>query len=444
MISKVNSFLIKNKLSATVIFLTFILFLGFFLRHYNYLSYPRHGATFDEFAWTWLGINLIKEKTPISWSPHPIYKEIKEIRYQGAAFLLVKPYLEHPPFFGIIAGSFAIIRGAEDMYDATLHRVRPLALMLGVFSILMLFLLVEDLYGRRIALVSSFLYATVPTIVIGSRILQNENFLIPFWLLSIYLINKYLKSGRKRFRNLAAAVAGLLSLAKVPWLVVGLSLSMVLSYKNKWKDAFIVMAITLCLFSIFLIYGVYYDKELFTALWKLQLARYDISFSGFFGVFRDPLLVDRFYIDGWIYFGWFSIFAVSKEFRKHFLILIPFVAYLILYIFAIPNEPAHGWYRFPFYPFLLIATALVLKEELKKTTLVSLLFVFIVGLSLLANTWQVAFGFSYLVYRIFIIVGALSVLLPLWWKKNFKFQALYIWIPLFILLNIWSVLSYIE
>lgn len=421
-----------------------IFILGVFLRYSNFERYPRHGATFDEFAWTWLGINLIQKGIPISWSPHTQYKERKEIRYQGAGFLIVRPYLEHPPFFGLVAGSFAIINGAGDMYDVTLGKIRPLALILGAFSLLMIFLLTKEIYDKKVALLTSLLYATVPTIVVGSRIVQNENFLIPFWLLSLYFITRYLKSGKKKFRNLAALIAGLLSLAKVPWLVVGLSLSLILSFKKRWRDAFITAGITLSFFSLFIIYGVFYDKELFTALWKLQLARYDISFSGFFGVFKDPLLVDRFYLDGWIYFGWFSIFLIAREFKRHFLILIPFIAYLILYIFAIPNEPGHGWYRFPLYPFLLISSALVLREELKKTTLISLLFIFIVGLSLLANTWQVVFGFSYPIYRIFIIVAALSVLLPLWGKRVFKFSALYFWILLFALLNIWSVFEYLE
>lgn len=424
--------------------LIIVLVIGFLLRLHNLTVWPRHGATFDEFAWTWLGINLIQKEIPISWSPHTQYKERKEIKYQGAAFLIVKPYLEHPPLFGLVAGSFAIANGAKDMYDVTLGKIRPLALILGMFSILMIFLLTKEIYDKKVALLTSLLYATVPTIVIGSRIVQNENFLIPFWLLSLYLITRYLKSGKKKFRNLAALIAGLLSLAKVPWLVVGLSLSLILSFKNRWKDTFITVGITLSFFLLFVIYGLFYDKELFINLWKLQLARYDISFSGFFSILKDPLLVDRFYVDGWIYFGWFSIFFKASEFKKHFLLLIPFIAYLTLYIFAIPNEPAHGWYRFPFYPFLFIASALVLKEELKKISLISLLFIFIVGLSLLANTWQITFGFSYTIYRVFIFVAALSVLLPLWEMRIFKSQTLYSWILLFILLNIWSVFAYLE
>lgn len=417
--------------------------MGTILRYDKFRTIPRHGATFDEFAWTWLGINLIQKHAPISWSSQPQYKERFHLKYQGAAFWIVRPYLEHPPLFGIVAGSFALLNGASDMYQVTLGEIRPLALFLGAFSVFIVFLLSKEIYGREVAIIASLLYATVPTIVIGSRIVQNENFLIPLWLSSLYLILRYLKTNKKRFRNAAGILAGLLSLAKVPWLVVGLSISIILSYKGKWRDAFIVSAVTALFFSLFIIYGFLIDKELFLSLWRLQLARYDISFSGFFSIFKDPLLVDRFYLDGWILFGWLSIFLLLKDLKKNFAVVIPFIAYFVTYIFGIPNEPAHGWYRYPFYPFLLISSALVIREEFKKTSFISLFFILIVGLSLLSNTWQSAFGFSYIVYRLFILLAALPIFYLLWRNKTSS-KLIFAWFIVFLILNIASVLLYVE
>lgn len=423
-----------------------ILGFGLFLRYDNFQTLPRHGATFDEFAWTWLGVNLIQTGVPISWSPQPQYKQRQEIKYQGAAFLIVKPYLEHPPLFGLVAGGFALFNGAKDMYDVTLAKMRPLALILGIFSITMIFFLAKEVYGVAVGLFASLLYATVPTLVIGSRIVQNENFLIPFWLLSLFLVTRYLKTGRKRLRNIAAVIAGLLSLAKVPWLVIGLSLSMILSFKGKWRDAILVGIITMMIFSAFIAYGIYFDRELFINLLKLQTARYDISFTGFFSIFTDPLLVDRFYIDGWIYFGWFSMFALLRDIKKHYLLIVPFIGYLVLFIFAIPNEPAHGWYRYPFYPFLIIASTVLLVDELKKISLISMIFILLVGLSLLANSWQNAFGFSFVIHRLFILLSAIPILFILW--NNIKGKAPFLliafWLILFLALNTVTVLSYRE
>ena len=419
--------------------------LGTILRHDRFRTIPRHGATFDEFAWTWLGINLIQKQEPISWSSQPQYNNRVHLKYQGAAFWIVKPYLEHPPLFGLVAGSFALANGAKDMYDVNLAKIRPLAVMLGIFSILMIYLLTKELYGTGVALFSSLLYSTVPTVVVGSRIVQNENFLIPFWLLSLYLIIKYLKSGKKKFRNFTAVVAGLLSLAKIPWLIVGFSIALVLAYKNKVKDSLFVSLVTLIFFSTFFLYGFYFDKDLFLNLWKLQIARYDISFSGLFSIFRDPLLVDWFYLDGWIYLGWFSIILLARDFKKYFLILIPFISYFVLYIFVIPNEPAHGWYRYPFYPFLLTSLAVTIREEIKKTTLLTPLTLFVVGLALMFNTWEKSLGFSFPVYRLSIIIWSIPIIALIYPINRLKILSKWILIlsiTLFIILNILAVVNF--
>ena len=429
-----------------LIFLILIIILAFWLRSFNNTTIPRHGATFDEFAWTWLGINLIQKGVPISWSPHSQYKERYHLRYQGAAFWIVKPYLEHPPLFGIVAGTSALLSGAKNMHSVTLTNMRRLPLALGVLSIVALFLFTNSLYGRTIAFISTILYATIPTIVIGSRIVQNENFLIPFWLLSLYLIDRYLGTNKRWMRNIAAIIAGLLILAKVPWLVVSLSLGTILFYKGKWRDALFVGVTAAGFFALFIVYGIYFDRQLFFDLWRLQVARYDISFDGLYSIFTNPLLVDRYYLDGWILFGWFSMFLLLKEIKQHLFLLLPFIAYLIFYVFAIPNEPAHGWYRYPFYPFLVVSSVVVLQQEWKKLSLVSIFFLFFVGLALLHNTWKELFGFSFFVYRTFIFLTIVPILYFVWKNKDGGIPKIFliVWFALFILFSIFSVIVYRE
>lgn len=446
--TKIISILKSNKKFLTILFLVLILFLGFYLRHQNLTIYPRHGATFDEFAWTWLGINLIQEKVPISWSPHPLYEDIDEIKYQGASFLLVKPYLEHPPFFGLVAGSFALVNGVEDMYDVTLSKIRPLALLLGVFSILMLFLLMNELYGRRIALISALLYATIPTIVIGSRIVQNENFFIPFWLLSLFLISKYLKNNKSIFRNLVAIICGLLILSKIPWIAAAFSIVLIFLALKKYKDIFKFLLIVIPIALIYFLYGFYFDKDLFLNLWNLQLNRYDLSFDSIFALFLKPYLVDRFYTDGWIIFGWIAMFLLFlKDKKKNLFIISGFISYFLIFLTAIPDEPSHGWYRYPFYPFLIASIAVFIKDYFAKNWLLTFIFLVFIGTSLLAHTWNEMFGFSYLIFRLSIFTWMIT-LIPYYFKQEkllslAKFTS-YSWLTLFIVMNIWAVTFYKE
>lgn len=436
----------RNKIF--VIFFFLILVLGFVLRSNNLNTWPRQGATFDEYAWTWQGISLIKNHTPSSWSPHPEYKNFKHVIYQKTHFRIVTPYLEHPPVFGLIAGSFAYLRGVHDIFELKLSDIRPLAVILGLLSLGFLFLFVREIYETKLALLASLLYATVPTVVIGSRIVQNENFFIPFWILSLFLISKFLKTKNPWLRNLAALICGLLILAKIPWVAAALSIVIIFLALKKYKDTAKFLAIVIPIAFLFVVYGFYFDRSLFTSLMSLQIARYDLTFNSIFALFQKPYLVDRFYTDGWIYFGWFSmILLFLKDFKKNLIIIAAFLAYLLIFLSGIPDEPGHGWYRYPFYPFLIISTAIFLKDYFIKKWLYTFIFLVFIGTSLFQLTWATVFGFSYLIFRISIIGWSIS-LLPLFINKKptiklASFVSLF-WFGAFILMNIWGVLLYNE
>lgn len=420
-----------------------ILILGFVLRYHHFREIPRHGATFDEFAWTWLGINIINDGVPKSWSSQPQYSHREHLIYQGAAFWIVTPYLEHPPLFGLVAGSFAKLRGVDTMYELTLAKIRPLSLLLGSYSILIVFLLTSVLYNRRAGLLAALFYASVPTVVVGSRLVQNENFFIPLWLTSLLFINYYLSSKNVLFRNFSILLVSLLPLAKVPWVVAGISVVLLLTYSNKWKDAIYTGISMVIFFSSFFLYGYLTDKNLFLALWGLQLARYDITFSGLFSIFTKPLLVDWYYLDGWIYFGWLAIFLLFQDLKKYAFIILPFLSYLLIYVFAIPDEPSHGWYRYPFYPFLIISVALFIDKQILKPSLAIIIFLFLTGFSMLQNGWANMFGFSYLIYRGYIMLASIPVFFIMWFKTFSKYSAYYIYlmIILLIILNILSIMT---
>lgn len=428
------------------ILLVLILILGFFLRQDKIDMWPRTGATFDEYAWTWLGMSLIQSGIPQSWSPLPAYTNRKLITYQKAYFVLVKPYLEHPPLFGLVAGSWAMLNGAKNIFEVDIAHIRGLALLLGVLSIFILYVFAAEVYGYKIGLLSAFIYTIVPTIVIGSRIVENENFFIPFFLLSLYFVSKFIKTNNSRYRNIAAVICGLLSLAKVPWLAAALAIVLIFFYLRKFKDAWKFLSIVIPIFILYIVYGFYYNAHLFIALMTFQLQRYDLTFNSIFALFTSPYLVDRFMVDGWIYFGWFAIFLLMvKDFKKNFFVLIPFLAYFAVFIFAIPNEPSHGWYRYPFYPFMVVSTALFLKEYFSKNYFLTFLFLIFTGLSMLELSWAKSIGFSFIVFRSFLLLFGIS-LAPLFLPKTKKIAYLSSYFSLIIisLLSFWSVLRYNE
>ena len=422
--------------------------MGFLLRFHNYTVWPRLGATFDEYAWTWQGMNIIQHGVPSSWSPHPQYTDAKDITYQKTHFRIVKPFLEHPPLFGIFAGGFALLSGANDMYDLTINHIRPLALILGTISMLLVYLLTKNIYDRKTAILGTILYATIPTIVVGSRILQNENFLIPCFLLTLYVTSKYIRSKKKRYRNLILLLCFGLVLTKIPWIAVGISIFGIFLFYKKYTDALLVFAAVISGLAAFAVYGYYYDWNLFINLWKLQANRYDLAFSSIFALFQKPYLVDRFYTDGWIYFGWFAfVLLLVKDIRKNIFIIAPVLSYFLIFMAGIPDEAGHGWYRYPFYPFLIISIALFMREYFAKNFLLTFFFLALVGSSLLDLTWEKTFGFSVVALRICLIMWSL-VLIPYFplFRNRVKFARVlsYGWFVIFILMNVWASLIYNE
>ena len=427
--------------------LVFILLLGFFLRFHNYDKFPRHGATFDEFAWTWQGISLWQNHVPTSWSPHYQYKNYELKKFQGAWVRLVTPYLEHPPFFGLVAGGFALITGSKEMFDISLSQIRILSLILGVLSIFLVFVLARKLYGDFVGLLSALLYATIPSIVIGSRIVQNENFLIPIMLVIWLITLRYLESRKTWQRNLVAVLCGLLVLAKIPWSAVTLAVCLLLAKEKRWTDAFIIGLVAVGFFSLFFLYGWYYDWQTFVSLWGLQLARAKIGLGNVLALFTHPYLVDRLYPDGWIYFGWLATFILSLNFKRHFKLLIPLLAYFLIFVFAIPGVEAQGWYRSPFYPFLIIASAVVIKKILDQPGLLNLFFFFLIASSAFLWGWEEIFGISTTLFRTIVILGTASLLPSAFWQKNFTSlgkRATYFWLIIFLILNILSVLTHVH
>lgn len=428
------------------ILLLFILALSLYLRSNNLYTWPRTGATFDEYAWTWLGINLIQNHMPESWSRHPQYTFRKDIKYQTVPFTLVKPYLEHPPLFGLFVGSYALLTGIKDMYHVDISGIRGFAVILGILSIIFIYLFSKEVYGLGVGLLSALIYATVPTIVVGSRIVQNENFFVPFFLLSLFLIAKYLKTNNPCLRNGAGVICGLLTLAKVPWIVAALSIFAIFFFLKRYKDAFKFIVVVIPIFLLFFVYGIYFDQKLFFSLWNLQLHRYDIAFNSIFALFTSPYLADRFLIDGWIYFAWFAIFLLfTKDLKKNYMVVFPFLTYFLIFIFAIPNEPSHGWYRYPFYPFLIVSISLFIKEYFNKNYLLTFMFLVFTGMSLLQLSWEQSFGFSFFAFRFFLIWFLISML-PVFFAQTRKITSIFNFLSFFFLflLSIWSILNYNE
>ncbi len=392
-----------NKKAIFVLLSLICLIVSFVYRNKYYWNFPPVADTFDEYASAWLGLSLLRGGIPTSWSFLSVYRSgivkdskldlvgtkisvnnivptlgnygsfakpislTKEVSLEGykSYFDIVSPYLEHPPLGGVIVGMPAYSGGVKEFSEVTLSLIRKPFVFYGAISTLLVIILSYLWYGKKVAIVSGFIYATVPTVVFGSRLALPENILTLVILLEVVLIEYYRKTRKNYFIVLAILIAFIAPLIKL----FGLAACLIGFWyfiwivKNK-KIAFYFLAAGILSLLIFTAYGFFYDKNTFISAVVYNGTRF---FAGPTLLLTKILIprVTKIFLDGWIFFGWMALFVLAfvKE-NKHRALMVPAFSYLIGLMFFGGED--FGWYRMPLYPFLLIAAGYLVVEVISK------------------------------------------------------------------------------
>ncbi|MBI2327299.1 hypothetical protein HYU92_03165 [Candidatus Curtissbacteria bacterium] len=106
------------------ILLLLITILGLILRFLDYDKFPPFDATKDEFFYSWAGMSLIQTGTPKSWSIFNAYPDGELVYKWGTWYRLVSPWLDKPPLYSLITGSWVLLNGARDLFDVRLSILR--------------------------------------------------------------------------------------------------------------------------------------------------------------------------------------------------------------------------------------------------------------------------------------------------------------------------------
>lgn len=369
--------------------------LGYHLRLQQFSAFPPIGDTRDEVKSVFNGISLIKRGVPESWSWWDDYGEFPVQNIRGSDYRLVKPWFEEPPLFGSLLGSYAIWKGMDSYEKVDAGALRWPMLKIGAFDIFLLFILVYLISGFWEATVASLIYATVPTIVLSSRLPLAENFLITLFLLSLLLFVLYLKKNSKLVLLVCSLTAGVAILVKQTGVYIPATIFFLLIAHQKIKPALQVIAIS----SIFLLswfaFGYYYNWSLFIHLQGIfsgREIRLPSMIINLFDTFR--ISEKTMSTDGWMIWGWISVvaFAFLEKIRKkklsRLVLSLAIGSYLV--VFAVMSGHSKGWYRFPFHPFLSWAIAAVFINFVKEPSfLYSFFFVAIAGFaSLISGTGE--------------------------------------------------------
>lgn len=370
-----------NKKRIFWLIIILIMLLGYRLRIQNYSSVPLPGQSTDEYSNTWVGLSLIRLGLPVGISglvgikDYPTYinpDRIFSSTVPGGALAISYPWFDHPPLMGLLTGTFAYIRGDRNFEDVSVVTIRKPMIALGVITVGLVFVLTTLWFDPMTGVISSILYATSPLIVIGSRMVQSENGLVPVWLISMIFLSLATKRNDPNLVRLGAIFAGLAVLFKLSGAVAVISGAFIIG-KN-WKRLIEFLVISLSIAFLFVFYGMAIDSFEFMAVFLSNANRaYGIGLDAVYDLLVSTKITSTKYLtDGWPLVGWLSIFYISATKNKPTLPIIACVAsYLAIYILF--GSASYGWYRIPFMPFLFIAGGHLIAEGLKRPTFASLL-----------------------------------------------------------------------
>mgnify|MGYP001565998181 CR=1 FL=1 len=354
-----------------------IILLGNYLREFNYGLVPHPGEIADEYSYGWAGLSLIKDKYPISWSSLNSYKttedkkinvdEIYDKDPQRPPFPIVKPWFDHPPLLGLTTGGYAYLKGVREYQDASVAILRRPMLKIAILTTILIFILGWRLYSPGVGLLSALLYSTIPTTLISSRLALMENVIIPLFLGSLIFADLYIKHKKKLYWLIALVFCSVAMLFKLSAVAIGISLILIALYAGKKGKRFLVTSSVFAIIMpllIFIIYGAYYDWNVFVDTLAKNSQRFYGAGAEIFlsAVAGSRFTTTKFLTDGWIILGWISLFSVSlSEWNKTkggTILTIAALSYLVVFILF--GSESYGWYKFPFFPFIILATSKLL------------------------------------------------------------------------------------
>lgn len=362
---------------ATILALILVLILGNKLREFSYASVPNPGEVRDEYSFGWLGISILKYRYPIAWSGIAGYKEhdlqkinvdnIFDKNPEAPLFPIDKPWFDHPPLFGLVTGGYAYLKGADQFVDASVILLRRPMLKIALLTTIMIFILATRLYGRSVGLLSALLYSTIPTTVISSRLALAENGYVPLFLAAIVLAHYYLSNKEIRYWYMAVVFAAIALLFKLSAVAIAISLFFVVLAYGKGKKKYLVLTLfagVIGAVALWILYGAYFDFGTFVNVFQTNSQRfYGVGSEIFFSALHHFPIAGRNLTDGWILASWIALFIlVFTEYKKNrsgTFITIAVFSYFA--VFVLYGSEAYGWYRIPFFPFLVISLARLLQ-----------------------------------------------------------------------------------
>jgi dolichol-phosphate mannosyltransferase len=169
---------------------------------------------------------------------------------------LALSYTDHPPMIAWLHWLINFLSGQREI------GIRIGAIILLLVGTGLIYLIGKEAFGKKVGIASAVLFNLIPTFFVGGLFLTPEQPQLVFWLLSLYLALRIVKTQQSLYWYPLGIAAGLGLLSKFPMLLfpVGLLLFLLLSKENRpWlikKEPYLAAGIALVVASPVLIWNI--------------------------------------------------------------------------------------------------------------------------------------------------------------------------------------------
>lgn len=351
-----------------------VLISTFILRTHNFDRVPEMGHL-EEQMFAWAGIHLVERGVPRAWTsldfPERAYVYKGAVTYKGGNPVvhvdLVEPWLEHPPVFSLVVGSFAHWYQANRDEVIPTSFIRTPMVLIAVIVSVMVFVVTRLISGYWTAVLAMLLYGITPILVLGSRMAVPENLIALLYILTIYLLIKFQMRPNLKWIVFIPLIAGLAGLSKATGFFI-IFLPIYIVWVKRWyKSSLYLFLATLPFVGPFFLYGLYFDPEIFWKINAIQTSR-PVGFGSLSWFFVSPAYDITEMVDGWFIFLLLSLvyflFTVQEGMKKF--IILSTVFWIVIVMFSGGETDLLPWYRYPSYPLLAIIGAWGLQLLVKR------------------------------------------------------------------------------
>lgn len=353
----------RHKNWVVYLLLSLFVVLGFGLRVFRLDKF--NTITSDEETWIISGLSLLNSGQPESWTVFwETYEAMGEVYWKEVGDenrVLVKPYLDHPPVFQMLMGSWAALtqNNGDTVFNWWWLRLPMIGTALATITLTAV--LARRLFDSVTAILSTVSFLVLPAHILAARVVAAEQLLALLLVGSLVLVQQYLDTKRQSSLGWELGVLIFITfmaiLIKLSGIIIAITLGIIFLTQKQWYELVVTVVAALLGIATFIGYGCYYNCQLFWAVLEHHAARPQ-TFWYFFTLFGKPDLGYYELRDPMMVLGLIGVLvAIFMAFKKTELnrtcLFAPVFSLMILFVTIAPIE-LYGWYKFILFPFLAI------------------------------------------------------------------------------------------